>query len=325
MKTKRITIEKWNNMINIMKRNNIVYSVDLIGLNAILKTPYCVYTTSLTEKAKNYSDGPISSSFKSMCNPHILREGEYGKYTYMTLRGEKKTGWDTPLFIKTGYTFANEYYSRTWLKCWSYDINSAFSFAMLKPMPDTEHPLGEGLLKENQMGFYDDGQATLTTGVICKYRFPLMPSPFSEYVYRYYEKKKMAKTKEERQKYKDYLNHPTGYLCKYNIFLRNAVIFYSNQYIQKYIDENTVYCNVDCIVSLTPRPDLPIGIEIGQFKEEKKCEDFKYINKGKYQWGSDCHYIGIPGEFLDDIEDTSQWLAKARMIIDKDGFINEKK
>jgi hypothetical protein len=109
--------------------------------------------------------------------------------------------------------------------------------------------------------------------------------------------------------WKDYLNIPTGCIQRHNIFLRNAIIHYSNEYIKKYIDENTIYCNVDCIVSLVPRPDIPTGDCIGSFKNEHNNEAFKFIDTGMYQWNDECHYKGIPSNTIIDIEHTENWFV----------------
>ena len=102
--------------------------------------------------------------------------------------------------------------------------------------------------------------------------------------------------------------------------MRNAIIYYSNKYIKKFIDDDTIYCNVDCIISLRPRYDIPVGKEIGQFKIEHECEDFKYKMNGIYQWGKDgkdVHYIGIPKNLLSDIEDISSWQKNLKYIFNE--------
>ena len=94
---------------------------------------------------------------------------------------------------------------------------------------------------------------------------------------------------------------------RYNIFIRLGILYNAAEYIKQFQDEDTVYCNTDSIVSLKRRTDLPLGIELGQFKEEHVNEDFKFIQAGQYQWGSECHYKGIPGCALTDIENTENW------------------
>lgn len=192
--------------------------------------------------------------------------------------------------------------------CWSYDINSAYAYAMLKPMPDTTvEPRYNDIIKEGEIGFYPLGGASTEVGEFANIIFPLMESPFKNYIIEYYNLKQKAKGI-ERKKWKDFLNFPSGFLAKKNIFLRNALIYYSNEYINQFIDENTVYVNVDCIVSLVPRYDIPIGNEIGQFKEEHKAKKFYYIKPMIYQWEDEKgHCPGIPSESIQDIKHIEDW------------------
>lgn len=188
---------------------------------------------------------------------------------------------------------------------------------MLKPMPDTsKEPIYGGLVKKGQMGFYALGGVTTKVGEYADIIFPLIDSPFKEYIYKNYEKKKNALNKDERNKYKKMLNIPSGLIARKNVFMRNAIIYYSNEYIKSFIDENTVYVNIDSIVSLTPRYDIPIGNDIGQFKCEHQCDNFKYIQNGQYQWNKECHYSGIPGSCLTDIEDAANWKENIKYKIE---------
>ena len=271
--------------------------------------------------------GGIMSAFKTITKFESKLDKD--KFGYKEIYFDKthfKVKWD--ITTAWGFDMYDEYYARKPLKCWSYDVNSAFAFAMLKPMPDTsQEPRYNDYIKEGEIGFWKYGGAATEVGVKADYVFKLMDSPFKEYIIKYYNLKKNATDKELRAKYKDFLNIPTGCLQKKDIFIRNAIIYWSNQYIKSYIDENTVYCNVDCIVSLVPRYDIPVGDEIGQFKNEHICEDFKYIQSGIYQWGNDCHFKGIPGECLSDIENTENWTEYVKYKVLSNGKValNEKK
>ena len=187
--------------------------------------------------------------------------------------------------------------------CYGYDINSAFTFAMLNDMPDTsKHPREFDYVKDGEIGFDydDDGNFTcLTKGHYARFIYPLMPTPFKRFADVWYNKKKNAKTPEDKQKAKNILTHSVGYLQRKNPFLRAAIIYYSNQYIQSFIDENTLYWNTDSIVSKTRREDIEknIGTELGQWKLEH-TGDFAY--KGlNYQWNKDVPPIrGIPKKWF---------------------------
>lgn len=266
---------------------------------------------SLTGSEIKKIDVPnISKAFKKYVTMPYIDKEQWG----YKVNDDGKVTWN----IKSigGFAENDSYFVNKPLKCWSYDINSAFAYAMLKPMPDTSvQPRFNDLIKDHEIGFNYDGSVSTEIGVFAQIIFPLMQSPFTEYIYNYYNKKNKALNKEERRKWKNYLNIPTGLLQRYNIFLRNAVIYYSNNYIRKYIDENTVYCNVDSIVSLVPRTDLPLGNEIGQFKIEHQCENFKYSGRGRYQWGTDVHYIGIVKDTIKDIENIANWKSNIKYYV----------
>ena len=240
-------------------------------------------------------------------DPDFKERPTYG-YTKHLVRSKTdinyKITWDYTIAAGIGYI--NESKKCTKLKCWSYDLNSSFPAAMLKPMPDTrQKPRYDDIIGPNEIGFFENGTMIAEPGYYAEIIFPLMESPFKSFIDKYYEKKKHS-TGEERTKWKFYLNIATGILARHNIFLRNAVVGYANKAIKQYIDENTVYSNVDCIISTKERTDLPIGTEIGQFKQEK-VGIFKYKDVGIYQWDNEVHYKGLKGEFLDDIEDISNY------------------
>lgn len=308
---KIVSAEEINNILDELDACNIKYNVQKLAYNLFIETTNCFYSVSLTGSDKKpINVGNICNLFYKQCKVHDIRN-EYG-YREINRFGSPAIKWDyTTAF---GYSYTDPYYAKKDLVCWSYDVNSAFAFAMLNKMPDTtKEPRYNDILNSNEIGFYRGGGATTKVGEFADIIFPLMDSPFKEYIYNYYNKKQAAE-KEERKKWKDFLNIPSGIVARKNIFIRNAIIYYSNEYIKKFIDDDTVYCNVDCIVSLKPRYDLPIGNGIGQFKEEHKCEHFKYIKARQYQWGNECHYSGIPSEALTDIEDTSNWTQNLKYI-----------
>ena len=248
------------------------------------KTKACVYKASLSDKFnEEINPAVISKEFSKMSKYHYLDTDKlYGyKKLYLGNTLDYKVRWDYKTAV--GYSWCDKLNAHKDLKCWSYDINSAYPYAMLQPMPDTtKEPRYNDFVKENEIGFYISSEATTKVGDYADIIFPLMPSPFVEYITKYYNKKENSSGL-EREKWKLYLNIPTGCVQRHNIFIRNAIIHYSNEYIKKYIDDDTVYCNIDCIVSLKPRNDLPIGNDIGLFKEEHSNLTFRYIDCGIYQ------------------------------------------
>lgn len=252
----------------------------------------------------------IAKELYNVSNYHKLSEepeNNYGynkKITFKKYNTKAKVKW--AIKVASGFGYIDETKVNTPIECWSYDLNSSFPAAMLKPMPDTrQKPKYDDLVGPNEIGFFYQGGMTTRVGDYAEIIFPLMESPFKPYVEKYYLNKKNSYGK-DRTKWKFYLNIPTGILALHNIFLRNAVVGYANQEIQKYIDDDTVYCNVDCIVSTKERKDIPIGKEIGQFKQERHGI-FKYKGIGIYQWDNEVHYQGLKGQFLSDISNISDY------------------
>lgn len=317
-----MSVEDWNNKLDYFDQIDISYTIEKTNWTVSANTNGYRYKASLSADGfKGANIIQISRDFGKKTKYHYLDKEvteEYNPYGFKVitqkLNQKRKTRVNWDFRTDCGYSYVNEKKARKWLKCWSYDINSAFSYAMLQPMPNTRvEPRWESIVQEGEMGFYKTGGATINVGDYADIIFPLMESPFKEYVYEYYElKKKAPKGSNIRDMWKDYLNLPTGIIQRHNIFLRNAIIFYSNKYIIQLMDENTVYCNVDCIVSTKERSDLPIGNEIGQFKNEYSNDNFKYLAVGIYQWNNECHYSGIKGDCLKDIEETQNWFNNCK-------------
>lgn len=177
----------------------------------------------------------------------------------------------------------NENYSGTRNYAYSYDINSSYSNAMLKDLPDTNKPYRTGFVNEGEIGFREDGHNNLIPifSGFSLWIFPIMKSPYGRFIELWYERKKDAKTLEQRQKAKDMLNLPIGYFQRTNPFLRATIIYYANEEIRTKINERTLYCNTDSIVSLD-KVEVDIGKNIGQYKlEHEGLFAFKGFN---YQW-----------------------------------------
>lgn len=273
--------------------------------------PEITYKCSLTGDVKDIVDGAnIMKQLKSLSGPEWLElkdKEEFGyRKVFNKLKNKNSIEWN--LRDPGNFSFIDTTRAKKKLKCYSYDINSAYSYAMLQPMPDTRiKPKLYSIVGKNEIGFNNSGYATTEEGSYAEYIFPLIESPFKKYVDTYYNRKAKAADKVERNKWKQYLNIASGLLHRHNIFLRLAVLYYASTYIAQFIDEDTVYCNTDSIISVKKRTDIPLGTEIGKFKEEHINEDFKYIDVGIYQWGNKCHYTGIPGCTLTDITDTTNW------------------
>lgn len=313
---KEVSAEEFNKLLDDFDMLNISYDIDVGIWTVKAKTASNIYKCKLGDDSlDDINPNNISKIFHKTTKYHYIEDDpQLAKlYGYRTKykKDKIKVYWDIDTAI--GLTYTNNRYSRKFVICYSYDINSAFSWAMLQKMPDTRQlPRVNGIVGEDEMGFYKNGKVTITPGMPADYVFPLIESPFKDYVYKYYELKQKEKDSNKRKMWKFWLNIPTGVLQRHNIFLRNAVLFYSNKKIESYIDENTIYCNTDSIVSLKRRYDIPLGDEIGLFKEEHKNEKFKFIKEGIYQWNNECHYKGIKGSCITDIEHTDNWFEKCK-------------
>lgn len=194
----------------------------------------------------------------------------------------------------SGFLYHNPKFERERIEgCYGYDLNSSYPNAMLKRMPDTSKPYRvDSKVGEGEIGFIaqpaikEDGSLSTTLQPVFKgiaeFVFPLMDSPFKRFVEVWYGRKKGAKTKDEREKAKQTMNYAIGYLQKHNPFLRATVLHYANLAISSKMDEDTLHCSTDSLVSKRKRDDLDIGAEIGQFKLEH--EGAFYYDGMNYQW-----------------------------------------
>lgn len=180
--------------------------------------------------------------------------------------------------------------------CYGYDMNSAYPYGMLQPLPDTSKPLGQGIVKKDQYGF-DFAGNRVDVGDYAKYRFPLMESPYKKFVEKYYSKKKNATNMADRNTFKFIMNAAIGAMQNHNWFLRAAILNNFHQVIEGVIQRNKdciIASTIDSIVSTRRIPELDetLGNEIGQWKLEH-IGDFA-IDKNGYstQWNHELPKYG---------------------------------
>ena len=198
--------------------------------------------------------------------------------------------------------YSNPKYENQRLYAYGYDLKSAYSAAMLKPIPDCSKPMRSGLIQEGEIGFVEkpkdkDPESTELIAIysgFSLYIFPLMESPFKRFVETWYFRKENVRTPLEKLKAKGILNFAIGALQNTNPFIRACIITNCNNLVKSLIDEDTLFCNTDSIVSLKPL-NLKIGEGIGEWKlEHEGYVAYKGLN---YQWyGSQgkVSYRGIP-------------------------------
>ena len=306
-----LTPEEFNKKVEIAKVLNrqikIDYSITRVNMTIIKGKFVDRYSVDLIkgEKPVINNIGWVAAMFKKIVP--VIQSG-YGRKEIpaptFEMPGHTKINWD---YLDPGnFSYTNSKYKLKKLKCYSYDLNSAYSFAMTKPMPDTDHPKFDTIVGPGEIGFRKN---TILVPVVGEGRhadvvFKLIESPYKAFVDKYYNlKENEPHGSQKRAYYKQILNITSGLLHRYNIFHRLMVLYYAKMYIQQFIDENTVYCNVDSIVSTKERNDLPISDNIGNFKLEHNGDTFKFKQVAIYQWDNEIHYSGIPSKAINDIED----------------------
>ena len=167
-----------------------------------------------------------------------------------------------------------------------YDTNLTYFYLLGQDFPDTRQPKGKGIVRPREIGFRISGRVVqgndgkqrsqlilVNPGDYADFRYPKRPSPFKRYVNYKLEELKLVKNKEERSKVKSSINKSVGNLQHHNPIWRAWIVESGNRRIKSLMDKNTIYANTDCVVSLIPRPDIPVSDKIGEFKIEHqgKC------------------------------------------------------
>lgn len=175
------------------------------------------------------------------------------------------------------FWFNEDTQEKEWDNVWVYDKNSAY-LSILKSgyYPDVDSgDLGMGIVKEDQIGFQVMGQNVilLEEGDWADVRFKRGRSEkLIKFANDTYAKLGLLKADPERKPeatmIKKAIVAAIGMLRNHNIWFY-AYIVHSCRYIMEdLIDDNTLICNTDSIISIGPRSDLEIGKGLGQFKVE---------------------------------------------------------
>lgn len=187
------------------------------------------------------------------------------------------------------FLWYNKKYERVWVDAVCYDINSAYAWAMCQPMPDTSKPSMCKVIEDGEVGF--DCEGDIQREGFSNHVFKMLDySPFTKFAHKWFDRKKQPKFK---QKAKNVLVYSVGFLQRKNPYLRAYIVGLCNELVRSLIDENTLYCNTDSIVSLKERKDFKLGSGLGEWKIEHKG---KFAYDGfNYQWKDDTvAYRGVP-------------------------------
>lgn len=189
-----------------------------------------------------------------------------------------------------------------WLShCYGYDMNSCYPYFMTKPLPYGEIIREDDFVKEGEIGFSWDitikGDKSLRMNLPGEYACYILKSKiyqgFVDWANTEYLIKLKAKNTADYDLIKKKYNAVIGNMKYHNIFIRIAVLDYAYKYMESLRDDNTIMQTVDSIVSSVPRPDLNIGDNLGQFKEEHTDEPFIFKKQSIKKWlYSDTSYKG---------------------------------
>ena len=188
---------------------------------------------------------------------------------------------------------------------YEYDLNSAYSSALMDRVIDLKAPVGlNTIVGPNQVGFLLNEELTMIDpGYEADVVFNEIESPadLKKFCKKYY-KLKQESTGSVKQQAKGMLNFPIGYCQRVNPFFRAYVVHKCNRVIKELIDDDTLCWNTDAIFS-TKKLDLNIGMGIGQFKEIN-FSTFR-MNGNTYQIDDEIPvYRGIPKAYFKRFEYT---------------------
>ena len=153
---KNVGAGTFNQLLENCEKYNINHELKIYSTSVQLETNSHIYRCSLTGRDEDIVNvGVISSTFfNKELEPFDIR----GKYGYReiedAMEDKKIIQWDYK--IAAGFQYCDEDFTLQNLKCWSYDINSAFSYAMLSPMPDTRaEPRYNDKIRSGEIGFME--------------------------------------------------------------------------------------------------------------------------------------------------------------------------
>lgn len=314
---KFITIEEFNKHLTFCKKNRvIVYGPHVNGqycdiANIEVEVVNIKLTYKVGPKVTTYQtrlDGGENANkitgllaYQTLCKYYKipnLKDNEYYKREERKVNGKSQISWiiqaASPLLWcnteKSGKLYNN---------CIEYDMTSAYAWALTKPIPNTaEEPRFNGVVNEGEIGFRLDG--TITFNGSANIIYPLMESPFYRFVNKWFGVKRYG-FGDDKIKAKQMLTYCVGYMQRTNPFIRNTIVERCNMLMESLIDENTLYCNTDCIVSLVERKDLKMGCSFGEFHIEH-TGTFAYEGFN-YQWNYETPtYRGIPKNWFINFE-----------------------
>lgn len=219
------------------------------------------------------------------------------------------------VYTSSAFMYYDTKYNNTYLPyAIGYDMNNCYLAALNTDVPVMSTMRKFGIVTFDEIGFDVTGEKVLynknnaqeirsrmrvrRAGECATYIFKRQKSPFKRYIKKMSDNIQFAKQTGNKPllgRLKTEIVVSIGNLQNHNPFLRCAIVEEANRRIQSLIDENTVYCNTDCIISTVKRGDIPISPKVGDFKIENEGGfiyngfNFKWDNGKENQRG---HKIG---------------------------------
>lgn len=215
--------------------------------------------------------------------------------------------------------------------CYGYDMNSCYPYFMTKPLPYGNIIRENDFVQEGELGFSWNitikGDKSLVMNLPGEYACYIFKTKiyqgFVDWANTEYSIKLNAKDTGYYDLIKKKYNAVIGNMKYHNIFIRIAVLEYAYKYMESLKDEHTIMQTVDSIVSSVPRPDLDIGDNLGQFKEEHKDEPFIFKKQSIKKWlYSDTSYKGNKSSRRDEENNLIQ--TSPSIIFNEETFMFEK-
>lgn len=281
-----VTIEKMNELLKYAKKfRRIRYSepTSPIGLNAFIEDGVVKFKLTMRNQEQEVMH------YIAFKDERELSQAITGGEAYRILRLNAKFPLLKGTISASPFLWRNKKYENQWVDAICYDLNSAYAWAMCQPMPDTSKPPQAKVIEAGEVGF--DCEGDIQREGYSQYVFKMLDySPFTSFALKWFKRKKQPKFK---QKAKNVLVYSVGFLQRKNPYLRAFIVGLCNELIRSLIDENTLYCNTDSIVTLKERSDLKLGDGLGEWKIEHKGK-FAYIGFN-HQWKNDTvAYRGVP-------------------------------
>lgn len=190
------------------------------------------------------------------------------------------------------WLYKNNKYNGKAVNAYEYDLSQAYAQMLKLPLPITKSMKRYAKLSNStQIGFIElNGDLMLVENdynTECDYVFDTMESPYIKWVNRIFERCDKATDDNAKTEIKSLYRFAVGDLQNINPFWRATIVGRCNELVKSYMNEDTVYCNTDSIVSTKRRLDLESDPNFN-WKLKRVNEVFKWQkDKMNYQWNDE--------------------------------------